>query len=144
MSTAATQELLERHTAQLTAADVTRLGKCLLRDTGFEPSFALEPSLWAALEQALKIVERDVRSAGITGSLRLAIPDWDESGQARVEFRGGYQGNGIRPAVGGSARWALAAVADATQEVIMEMIWQVWPVCTTHDRGTPEDRHLDC
>ncbi|MFI9840584.1 hypothetical protein ACIHFD_26360 [Nonomuraea sp. NPDC051941] len=135
ISTPATRELLERPTAHLTTADVTRLGKRLLRDVRFEPTFALKPSLWVALEQALKLVERDVRSRGITGTLRLVIPDWDDSGHAWVEFRDGYHGNGIRPAEGRDAQEALASVADAAQEVIMELLWKVWPVCSAHDLG---------
>ncbi|MFI7639024.1 hypothetical protein [Nonomuraea sp. NPDC049400] len=87
-----------------------------LRDTGFEPTFALDPSLWVALEQALNVVERDVRSAGITGTLRLVIPDRDGSGLAWVEFRGGYQGNGLRPVEGGDAQGALVSVADAPRK----------------------------
>ncbi|MGW6495636.1 hypothetical protein [Nonomuraea angiospora] len=134
-STPATRELLERPTAHLTTADVTRLGKRLLRDTRFEPTFALEPTLWTALEQALNLVEHDVRSTGITGTLRLVIPDWDESGHAWVEFRGSYQGNGIWPAQGSDPQAALMSVADATQEVIMEMLWKAWPICPAHDRG---------
>lgn len=135
LRTPAVRELLECPAAHLTAADLTRLGERLLGDTNFEPTFTLEPALWVALEQALKVVERDVRAAGITGTLRLVIPDWDDSGQAWVEFQGICQGNGIRPIVGSDAQSALASVADSAQEVIMEMIWGVWPVCSAHDRG---------
>ncbi|MEU8271766.1 hypothetical protein AB0B89_31990 [Sphaerisporangium sp. NPDC049002] len=77
-----------------------RVGEGLLRDTGFVPTFALEPSLWTALERALEMVERDVHATGITGTLRLVIPDWDVGGQAWVEFRGTHHGNGIRPIAG--------------------------------------------
>jgi hypothetical protein len=52
-----------------------------------------------------------------------------------VEFEGGYHGNGIPPAAGRDLQEALASVADATQETIMELTWTVWPVCPTHDRG---------
>ncbi|MEV0228160.1 hypothetical protein [Nonomuraea sp. NPDC050786] len=135
VSTPATRELLERPTAQLTAADVTRLGRRLLRDINFQPTFALEPGLWAALEQALSVVERDVRGAGLTGTLRLVMPDWDDSGTARVEFRGGYHGNGIWPCEGSDAQGALVTVADAAQEAIVEILWEVRPVCPAHDRG---------
>ncbi|RCG19157.1 hypothetical protein DQ384_38445 [Sphaerisporangium album] len=135
MRTPATRELLERPTAHLTAQDLTRLGEDLLRDTGFEPTFALEPRLWTALEQALMTVERDVRATGLSGTLRLVSPEWDDSGQAWVEFQGIHHGNGIRPGVGSDPQWALASVADATQEVIMEMIWGVWPVCSAHGLG---------
>ncbi|TYB60696.1 hypothetical protein FXF51_31320 [Nonomuraea sp. PA05] len=96
---------------------------------------ALERRRWAALEHALEVVQRDVRTSGIPGALRLTTPDWDGSGHAWVEFQGAYHGNGIPPTAGADAQGALARVADATQEVIMELIWKAWPVCTTHDRG---------
>jgi hypothetical protein len=80
-------------------------------------------------------MERDVRAAGVTGTLRLVIPDCDDSGQAWVEFQGIHHGNGIWPIAGSDPQWALASVADATQEVIMEMIWGVWPVCSAHGLG---------
>ncbi|MFI6455668.1 hypothetical protein ACIBF6_29395 [Streptosporangium amethystogenes] len=128
-SSPVTRELLERPTADLTAADLPRLGKALLDETGFGPTFALEPTLLVPLEQELKIVERDVRTTGITGTLRMIVPDWDSMGGAWVEFQGICQGNGLGPGAG------LARIADATQEVIMEVIWRAWPVCSTHDRG---------
>ncbi|MEU6725963.1 hypothetical protein ABZ917_19865 [Nonomuraea wenchangensis] len=135
MTTPATQELLERPAAHLTTADLTRLGESLLRDTNFEPTFALEPRLWATLEHALEIVERDVRARGITGTLRLTTHDWDKGGHAWVVFEGGYHGNGILPIMGSDPQTALAQVADAVQETIMELTWRVWPVCATHDLG---------
>ncbi|MEU4513740.1 hypothetical protein AB0G05_29935 [Nonomuraea wenchangensis] len=135
ISTPATQELLERPAAHLTTADLTRLGESLLRDTNFEPTFALEPRLWATLESALEVVERDVRARGITGTLRLVTHDWDKGGRAWVEFQGGYHGNGILPIMGSDPQTALGEVADAVQETIMELIWRVWPVCATHDLG---------
>ena len=137
VSTAATRELLERPATELTAADLTRLGEALLDGTGFSPTFALEPGLLVQLEEALKVVERDVHAAGITGTLRMILPGWDATGMAWVEFKGICQGNGIRPGTG-----ALGCVADATQEVVMEVIWRTWPVCPVHDRGLraePED-----
>ncbi|MFB9249981.1 hypothetical protein ACFFWE_17205 [Sphaerisporangium melleum] len=135
LRTPAVQEVLERATAHLTARDLARLGEDLLRDSGFEPTFALEPGLWTELEQALKRVARDVRATGIPGMLRLVVPDWDDSDQAWVEFRGVHHGNGIRPVAGRDPQGALASVADAAQEVIMEMIWGVWPVCSVHGLG---------
>ncbi|MEV0826549.1 hypothetical protein [Nonomuraea rubra] len=104
-------------------------------DTNFEPSFALEPGLWAVLVHALEVVERDVRARGITGTLRLITPDWDDRGEAWVEFQGCYHGNGIPPSTGKDPGTALVDVADAVQETIMELAWKVWPVCETHDLG---------
>ncbi|WP_371781079.1 hypothetical protein [Streptosporangium subroseum] len=136
VSTAVTRELLERPVTELTAADLTRLGEALLAGIGFGPTFALEPGLLVPLEAALKVVERDVRAAGIAGTLRMIVPDWDAMGMAWVEFEGICQGNGLSP---GGTLWC---VADATQEVVMEVIWRTWPVCPVHDRGLraePED-----
>ncbi|MEU4830157.1 hypothetical protein [Streptosporangium sp. NPDC023615] len=137
VSTPVTRELLERPAAGLTDADLVRLGETLLEGIGFRPTFALEPGLLTSLEEALKVVERDVRAAGITGTLRMIVPDWDPMGAAWVEFQGICQGNGLGP--GADALWG---VADATQEVVMEAIWRTWPVCPVHDRGLraePED-----
>ncbi|GAB2937965.1 hypothetical protein ACFMQL_16725 [Nonomuraea fastidiosa] len=130
VSTPAVRELLTSD-----PADLTRVAEAVLRETSFEPTFELEPGWWRALEDALAIVERDARATGVTGPLRLAVPEWDESGQAWVEFRGAFQGNGMPPSTGRDPGRALAAVADAAQEVIVEMIWRAWPVCTEHDRG---------
>lgn len=129
-STPVTRELLERFATELTAADLARLGEALLDGIGFRPTFALEPGLLVSLEEALKVVERDVRAAGITGTLRVIVPDWDVMGMAWVEFEGICQGNSIRPGTG-----PLWAVADATQEVVMEVLWRVWPVCPVHNQG---------
>ncbi|MER7133332.1 hypothetical protein [Streptosporangium saharense] len=134
VSTPATRELLERPTAELTAADLVRLGEALLGETGFRPTFALEPGLLAPFEEALKVVERDVRASGISGTLQMILPDGDVMGMAWVEFDGTCQGNCVRP--GDDALWS---VADATQEVVMERIWRVWPVCPTHDLGLHAD-----
>ncbi|MFC5831169.1 hypothetical protein [Nonomuraea insulae] len=41
VTTSATQELLARPLAHLTAADLTRLSRSLLNAAGFEPTFAL-------------------------------------------------------------------------------------------------------
>jgi hypothetical protein len=131
----AVQEVLEHPAAQLRVQDVIRLGHRLLEEIHFEPTFALEPGLWTTLEQALRIVERDARATGITGTLRLAIPDWHDNGHAWVEFENAYQGNGMPPGTGSSVRGALSYVADAAQEVIMEMIGAVWPSCPQHDLG---------
>ncbi|MFG1709518.1 hypothetical protein ACFLIM_40675 [Nonomuraea sp. M3C6] len=135
VSTPATREILERPLARLTERDLARLGRRLLKDAGFEPTFALVPDLWVALERALRAVERDARATGTTGALRLVMPDWDDSGQAWVEFRGVCQGNGIRPVEGGDPDGGLATVADAAQEVITEVTWAAWPVCPVHDLG---------
>ncbi|MGJ6965841.1 hypothetical protein ACSDR0_28430 [Streptosporangium sp. G11] len=134
VSTAVTRELLERPAVELTAADLARLGKALLDDVGFGPTFALEPGLLVPLEEALKVVDRDVRAAGITGTLRMVLPDRDSMGLAWVEFQGIRHGNGLGPG-GGDAQGVLQYVADATQDVVVEATWKMWPACPVHDRG---------
>ncbi|MET8864372.1 hypothetical protein ABZW11_15645 [Nonomuraea sp. NPDC004580] len=136
VSTPATREFLESDPAPLCqTADLSRVAEAVLRETSFEPPFELEPGWWHTLEEALAVVERDARATGVTGTLRLNVPDWDPQGYARVEFRGAYQGNGMAPSTGSDPVGALAEVADAAQEVIVEMIWRAWPVCPEHDRG---------
>ncbi|MEU1877699.1 hypothetical protein ABZ470_10325 [Streptosporangium sp. NPDC020072] len=130
--TSVTRELLERPATKLTDADLARLGKAFLDDIGFAPTFALEPDLLVPLEEALKVVERDVRAAGITGTLRMVVPDRDAMGLARVEFRGICHGSGLGP--GGDAQQVLQSVADATQDVVVEATWKMWPACPVHDR----------
>ncbi|SFK51441.1 hypothetical protein SAMN05216275_12756 [Streptosporangium canum] len=92
-----TRELLERLATELTAADLARLGEALLDEIGFGPTFALEPDLLVPLEEALKVVERDVRAAGITGTLRMIVPDWDVMGMAWVESEGGSRDRASQP-----------------------------------------------
>ncbi|MFB4290824.1 hypothetical protein ACBI99_24485 [Nonomuraea sp. ATR24] len=88
---------------------------------------------WKTLERALEIVERDVRAADLTGALRLIPRGWSVG--AQVQYDGCYHGEGLYPEDGGDLVSAIVNVADSTQETIMELIWQVWPVCVPHDRG---------
>ncbi|WP_344053509.1 hypothetical protein [Planotetraspora silvatica] len=125
LSGPAVQEVLERRTAELAPADIARLAQELLTEMSFEPGFDLEPGLWATLETAVKIVEGDLRASGIEAVLGLAIPDWDDTGAARVEFPGGCGGPPIWPSSGRDASGALVEIADAVQEVVVELIWAV-------------------
>lgn len=102
----------------------------------FEQTFTRDPRLWTRLEHALTIVERDVRTVGFTGKLRLITHGWDGDRSAWVEYKGDYHGEGIPAFEGNDPQQALWAVADSVQEVIMELVWFVWPVCATHDLGT--------
>ncbi|MFF3445054.1 hypothetical protein [Streptosporangium sp. NPDC002721] len=129
-----TRELLERPATGLTAGDLARLGEALLDAIGFGPTFALEPGLLVPLEEALKVVERDLRVAGIIGPLRMIVSGRDSMSVARVEFRGICHGNGLRP--GGDLR----DVADATQDVVVEATRKMWPACPVHDRGLLAER----
>lgn len=122
------REILERPTAELTSEEVAHLGRDLLRVTGFD-------QLWATLETAVKVVENDVRASGIDVVLTIVIPDWDDSGCARVECCGGCGGPAIWPSSGRDVDVALVEIADAVQDVVMEHIWGVWPTCPEHRLG---------
>lgn len=122
------REILERPTAELTSEEVARLGRDLLTATGFD-------QLWATLTTALKVVEGDVRASGVDAVLEITIPDWDDSGCARVECCGASGGPPILPSSGRDAGVALVEVADAVQDVVMEHIWGVWPTCPEHGLG---------
>ncbi len=91
----------------------------------FEQTFTRDPRLWARLEHALTIVERDVRTVGFTGELRLITLDGDGDRSAWVEYKGDYHGNGIPACAGADPQQALWEVADSVQEVIMELVWMV-------------------
>ncbi len=122
------REILERPTAELTSEEVAHLGRDLLRATGFD-------QLWATLETAVKVVEGDVRASGIDAVLTIVIPDWDDSGCARVECCGGCGGPAIWPSSGRDVGVALVEIADAVQDVVMEHTWGVWPTCPEHRLG---------
>ncbi|WP_432929465.1 hypothetical protein ACQPZZ_05195 [Microbispora sp. CA-135349] len=122
------REILERPAAELTPEEVAQLGRDLLTLTGFD-------RLWATLETAVKVVEGDVRASGIDAVLDLTIPDWDDSGCARVGCCGGCGGPHVWPSSGRDAGVALVEIADAVQDVVMEHIWGVWPTCPEHRLG---------
>ncbi|WP_133305872.1 hypothetical protein [Microbispora triticiradicis] len=122
------REILERPAAELTSQEVARLGRDLLRATGFD-------QLWATLETAVKVVEGDVRAAGIDVVLGITFPNWDDSGCARVGCCGGYGSPAIWPSSGRDAGAALVEIADAVQDVVIEHIWGVWPICPEHRLG---------
>ncbi|MCT9933779.1 hypothetical protein N5079_26550 [Planotetraspora sp. A-T 1434] len=132
----AARELLERPTAELSDAALSRLTWQLLDEAAFEPGFDLEPGWWRTLEEAVAVVERDVRTDGVAKSLRLVVADWDrESGQAQVELDGGAGGPWIRPSSGQDLQIALELIADAVQDIVMEARWAVWPTCAAHNLG---------
>lgn len=103
----------------------------------YEPGFDAEPARLAALEQALDAVKADMRSAGLTGPVRLVLPDWAGRRSAFVEFRGNGYGStpGIAPEAGSNTVSALIAVADDAQDSVIGKLLEVWPVCPAHQLG---------
>lgn len=116
---------------------IAELARQVLAAAAFEPGFDLEPSRLAVLEEALEVVRSDMQATGLAGSVRLVVPEWSDPPTARVQYWGGGYGSttGIAPKIGSNPLWALVAVADETQDSVMETIEGVWPVCPTHQLG---------
>lgn len=119
---------------------------------GPEPRRA-EAGRWPELEAALVLVNRDL-SATLPGQdpfLLMLDPSWAPAS------RGAVDGDQIHVAMS-DGRWhgasvnvwdldeddssepydaatALAVVADAAQETLVELLRHVWPICSTHNIG---------
>ncbi len=111
----------------------------------YEPGFDVEPGGLAVLELALTSVRADLAVTGISGPVRLVIPDWAEPPAAFVEFRGDCYGSspGLMPDSARDPVTALLAVADQTQDSAMEYLCQVWPVCPVQRLGAHPRLHDD-
>ncbi|MGW1963487.1 RNA-guided endonuclease InsQ/TnpB family protein [Streptomyces sp. NPDC001935] len=69
------------------------------------------------------------------GRLNLA-----KIGDVRVRWSreltyGEWHGNHLDPCSQDSPDSALASIADAVQDTVMELLWQVWPLCPEHGLG---------
>ncbi|MEU6244572.1 hypothetical protein [Streptomyces sp. NPDC047024] len=108
-----------------------------------------EPGAWPGFEKALEAVNRDLAATlpEHPPLVLMLLPalDADEPEQLDVALPdGSWQGNAVHPEdttdnsgvpePTDPAR-LLARVADAAQETVMEMSWQVWPVCPYHKLG---------
>ncbi|MET7486345.1 hypothetical protein [Streptomyces sp. NPDC005538] len=92
-----------------------------------------EPGEWPRVEAALAIVNRDL-AATLPDQRPLVLMVCDEKVYVAMAD-GCWQGNGITEADADSSH-VLGYVADAAQETVMELLWQVWPVCPFHKVGT--------
>ncbi|MCS0600812.1 hypothetical protein NX794_06145 [Streptomyces sp. LP11] len=101
-----------------------------------EPKFVAEGEhpLWDA---ALATVNRDLAvTLPDQEPLRLvACPGWEDDEELLYValHSGESHGNFLGPET--TPDGALAVVAEAAQDTVMEMLWQVWPVCTLHGLG---------
>ncbi|MEU2280747.1 hypothetical protein ABZ614_02045 [Streptomyces sp. NPDC013178] len=98
-----------------------------------------EYPLW---DEALALVNRDLAALlPDRGPLRLlALPpdEQDESERERVYVAlpdGRWHGSDLCHGSEATITGALAAVAEAAQDTVMECLWQVWPVCAEHRVG---------
>ena len=135
------RELVERSPGELTDDRVAELAGRLIAN--FEPGFDLAPERWETLVQALRTVERDLRATGPepTTDVELVQPEWaQEWGTAHVRYDGKTHHSGIGSGAGTDPELALAAVADALQEQVMDFTWTVWPLCPVHRTGLHASR----
>ncbi|MEU0582293.1 hypothetical protein [Streptomyces sp. NPDC006132] len=68
----------------------------------------------------------------------LAVPsdDADEPANVYVAMANGeWHGDHLDPNSQDSLASALASVADAAQETVVELLWQAWPLCPEHGLG---------
>lgn len=128
--------------AECTPASQPRMAEMALRllaAAGFRPGFEEEPGWLACLEDAMRLVNRDVAATGIRRPCQLRVHDdglnW--STNAYVLTGDGYNGTteGIYPASGADPVSALIAVADDAQDALMHALSAAWPVCPVHRLG---------
>ncbi|MFG2940194.1 hypothetical protein [Streptomyces sp. NPDC048282] len=112
----------------------------------------VEPGEWPKLEAALAVVNRDLTATlpeqdalvlrvdprpslppgGIDrGQVYVAMPDGRWHGN-QVNAWDPEEGDPLEP---DDEMTVLRVVADAAQETVTELLWQVWPVCGEHKLG---------
>jgi hypothetical protein len=117
----------------------------LLATADFCPGFAEEPGWLACLEDAMRLVNRDVAATGIGRACRLRVYDENlgRGGNAYVETWDGYNGSaqGVFPESGADPVSGLVAVAEDAQDAIMHSLWAAWPMCPVHRLGVHAREH---
>ena len=134
---------------ECTQASQPRMAEAALRllaTTEFCPGFKEEPGWLACLEDAMRLVNRDVAATGIHRPCQLRVHDDDGinwSVNAYVETWDRYTGiaQGIYPASGADPVSALVAVADDAQDALMHSLFAAWPVCPVHRLGAHASDH---
>jgi hypothetical protein len=118
---------------------IADLSRQLLTDIEFEPDFTDEPGWLAAFQQALAIVQADLRATGLDGTAGMVM---HEGSRVLITF-GGHWGStsGIPPAEGSNQVKALAAVADELQDAVMDQLMSAWPLCAVHGYGAHARAH---
>ena len=117
----------------------------LLATTAFRPGFKEEPGWLACLENAMRLVNRDVAVTGIRRPCQLRVYDdeLNSSNNAYVETWNGYTGiaQGVYPASGADPLSALVDVADDAQDALVHALLAAWPVCPVHRFGVHARDH---
>jgi hypothetical protein len=104
-----------------------------------EPRWVL-PGEYPRWEEALAVVNRDLAATlpEQPPLALLALSRWGDDMPESVYVaaaNGEWHGNQLEPASAEDPVLALATVADAAQETVVELLWQAWPLCTRHDLG---------
>jgi hypothetical protein len=99
------------------------------------------------------VVNRDLKAAlpGQDALILMLGPSWEPAPQGAIDRDqiyvampdGRWHGNAVNasdlgegsPSEPDDAATVLTVVADAAQETIMELLWQVWPICPAHKIG---------
>lgn len=111
----------------------------------------VRPGEHPAWDEALALVNRDLAALlPGRGPLRLlAVPsdadvEWEPPEHVYVALPDGrWHGNHLDHASQTDPADALASVADAAQDTVLECLWQVWPVCAEHRLGMHPGRDDD-
>ncbi|MFC4068312.1 hypothetical protein [Actinoplanes subglobosus] len=115
------------------------------RDDGVEPGFLDAPELMVHVEEALRLVNRDVATIGPGRECRFRFFDEERgrNGNAYVETWDGHTGSGcgVHPREGADPVSALVAVAEDAQDAVMHALWSAWPVCPGHRGGVHAREH---
>jgi hypothetical protein len=133
--------------AQASQPRMAEVALRLLATIEFHPGFKEEPGWLARLEDAMRLVNRDVAATGIRRPCQLRVQDDDEglnwTVNAYVETWDGYTGiaEGIYPASGADPMSALVAVAGDAQDALMHALFAAWPVCPVHRLGVHASDH---
>jgi hypothetical protein len=91
-------------------------------------------------DRALVLLNRDLAATlpqqGPLQLLALASPDADGPENVHVAMADGeWHGDRLDPDSQQSHASALASVAEAAQETVMELLWRAWPLCPEHGLG---------
>ena len=132
--------------AQASQPRMAEVALRLLASTEFRPGFKEEPGWLACLEDAMRLVNRDVAATGIRRPCQLRVHDderVDWNVNAYVKTWDGYTGiaQGIYPASGADPVSAHVAVADDAQDALMHALFAAWPVCPVHRLGAHASDH---
>lgn len=98
----------------------------------------VQPGEYPLWEEALALVDLAATLPDREPLRLLALPSWDEGRSEDVYVamaNGEWQGNCLEPGWPDSPAHPVAAVADAAQETVSELLWQAWPVCGEHGIG---------